>query len=102
MHVAATDWNVSYRTSTTYEGAMLRVFLLVDDVPNEHGGMGVTVNHPELDGLMFETTDLARAAAQAAGLVRYQPRAEVDAVIAAAAARVDARREAALARRRGA
>jgi hypothetical protein len=68
--VTATEWGVSYQTSSATEGATLNVYRLHNDRPNQWGGMGTVENHPVYDGMQFATVDEASAYALMQGLLR--------------------------------
>jgi hypothetical protein len=57
--VAPDDWNVSFETSSAYEGATLHVFRVLPDEPNEFGGVGTIEHHPTHYGLRFVDVDEA-------------------------------------------
>lgn len=67
--VTATEWGVSTQTGTCIDGAILNVHKIVNE-PNEWGGIGVVVKHPEFDGLNFPTSDLAFEHALSVGLLK--------------------------------
>src|SRR5690606_12810981 len=73
-----TEWSVSVTspnrwmsTPGVWDGApnaILNVHKTVDE-PNEFGGIGKSVKHPEYDGLTFDSVDEAWAFAESKGLV---------------------------------
>lgn len=70
--VTATEWGVAVSTSSSPYSpeATLGVIKTVEDVPNEWGGRGIVVKHPEYDGLKFPTADEAWAFAEKVGLIK--------------------------------
>lgn len=66
--VTCTDWGVSYTTGSHIDGAVLNAY----SVPVDTAGRatGEVFKH-ELDGVLYPSTDAAKGAAYAAGLLAY-------------------------------
>jgi len=75
--VLATDWNVSTETSSTFEGAKLRVFKFVgDDLLYEPTLHDMVFQDSTIDGHKIRATELARRMAWGMGLLKvstYKP-----------------------------
>lgn len=69
-YVTATEWAVSYETSTAFEGCKLNVHRFDSGVRNHLGGWGVSLRHPGHDGRVFASDREAHAYALEAGLIR--------------------------------
>lgn len=80
MRVTATEWGVSYTTPCSRYAlerdprTELNVYMIVDE-PNQWGGRGVVVHHPEHNGLKFESVEEASDYAFAVGLLKEYVRA---------------------------
>jgi hypothetical protein len=73
--VTATRWGISYTTGSNIAGAVLRVSLIDEALPNPLGGTGLVVRHPMYDGLEFASREDAEVMAWHAGLTqRYASR----------------------------
>ena len=72
MEVTNTEWGIAYMTrSQPYSPAVtLSVSRTDDSVPNQWGGMGIVIKHPEYDGLQFPDMESAKAFTREKGLVR--------------------------------
>lgn len=68
-YVTATDWCVSYETSSAFEGVKLNVHQFDPYASNRFGGRGVSYRHAEHDGRMFSTDLAAHEYALEAGLI---------------------------------
>ena len=67
--VRGEEWNVSTTTGSHIDGAILNVFRIHADAPNQWGGKGTVENHPTHDGLIFPTRDDALAYGVTVGLL---------------------------------
>jgi len=65
--VTTGEWGVSY---TGYHPCTLNVYKTDDTVPNQWGGMGIVLKHPEHDGKVFDDIDQASAYAASHGLLQ--------------------------------
>lgn len=73
-YVTATDWCVSYETSSAFEGVKLNVHRFDPDAPNRFGGRGVSHRHEAHDGRRFATDlDAHRYALEAGLIAEYVP-----------------------------
>ncbi len=72
--VTATEWGVSYLTGHGIDGARLNVHRNLD-LPNQWGGRGVIVRHPEHDGRMFPSVADAKVYGLAVGILKIYSRA---------------------------
>ena len=62
------EWHTSYLTGGGQDGVRLNVYKSVDE-PNEWGGIGVSVRHPDHDGKTFPSIEDAQAYAAEHGLI---------------------------------
>lgn len=79
--VTATEWGVSFAHTSgdptrPYSRARLNVYRSLD-LPNQWGGIGVSVHHPQFDGLDFPSGEAAHAFAVAVGLLKPFVKAHV-------------------------